>query len=108
MLGLLVQELGFSSLRQWRYWCYGIACVLPTGIWFYYALHVNPVTRGYFYLGGKWGEIITALQGKNFYQHALLTFPWELIIGLPMVWASLYGLWKRPDFSVSLFQRVYM
>src|SRR5215510_16172575 len=45
MLGLLVQELGFSSLRQWRYWCYGMACVLTTGIWFYYALHVNPATR---------------------------------------------------------------
>ena len=95
MLGLLVQEFGFSSLRQWRYWFYGMACVLPTGIWFYYALHVNPVTRGYFYLGGNWGEIIAALQGKNFYQHVLLTFPWELIIGLPMAWAFLYGLWKR-------------
>jgi Dolichyl-phosphate-mannose-protein mannosyltransferase len=105
MLGLLLEQHNFSFLRQWRYWFYGMACVLPAGIWFHYALHVNPATRGYFYLGGDWGEIVAALQGKDFYQHALLTFPWELIIGLPMTWAFLYALWKRrffPRFYVFL------
>jgi hypothetical protein len=95
MLALLVERHGVAFLRQWRYWLYGMACVLPAGIWWDYALQVNPATRGYFYLGGNWAEIVAALQHKKFYQHALLTFPWELLIGLPMAWAFLYGLWHR-------------
>jgi 4-amino-4-deoxy-L-arabinose transferase-like glycosyltransferase len=95
MLGLLVQQHRGAFLRQWRYWLYGIGCVLPMSLWVYYALQINPATRGYFYLGGNWEAIVAALHGANFYQHALLTFPWELIVGLPMTWAFFYGLWHR-------------
>jgi Dolichyl-phosphate-mannose-protein mannosyltransferase len=93
MLGLLIARHRFAFLWGLRYWLFGMVCLLPAFLWFHYALYVNPATQGYIYLGGNWGEILAALQGYRFYQHVFFTFG-ELIIGLPVVWAFFWGLWK--------------
>jgi hypothetical protein len=95
MLVLLFEQHRCAFLKKPRYWLYGMVCLLPVYAWFRYAWQINAATGiNYFYLGGNWQEILQALQGWDFYQHAFLTWLWKLIIGIPLAWAFLYGLWK--------------
>lgn len=92
----LLQKVGWSrALRNPINWLFASLTLTPAWLWFRHARKLTAsYGSAYFYLGDEWLESLRFLKTTAFYQNVLLTWPFELVIGLPMIPWFILGLWQ--------------
>lgn len=84
MLWMLVRRKGWQGLRRPGPWCIALGALAPAFLWLSYARRLTEVYGwGYFYLGGDMLAEMASLFEAQFYQNVLLTWPFELAVGVP-------------------------
>ncbi len=96
MLYCLWQRDGVRGVVAWPHLLLGAVILTPIALWFKHARALTEAFgSAYFYLGGEWATELAGLFSPLFYQHLLLTWPWELAAGVPGTVLILYAFGHR-------------
>lgn len=96
MAWILWTERGRDFWREPAVWMLAGTVVLPAFGWLAYARGLSErVGSTYFYLGGDLLAEMQGLLSRQFYQNTLLTWPWEMALGLPATLILLLGFRRR-------------
>jgi 4-amino-4-deoxy-L-arabinose transferase-like glycosyltransferase len=86
MLVALYDKRGKTALRGLGPWLLAAGALTPVLLWFRHARRLTEsYGNSYFYLGSDLLGELAGLGKLSFYQNTLLTWPFELVIGLPAI-----------------------
>jgi 4-amino-4-deoxy-L-arabinose transferase-like glycosyltransferase len=93
LLVALARDEGLArAARRPALWVFAALSLLPAIVWLRHARAlIAAFGAPYFYLGEGWTEALRELGNRQFYQNVFLTWPFELVIGLPLIPLFLYG-----------------
>lgn len=95
-LAMLPGALRQRARHAWfspKLWLFGVSVLTPMTLWLTYARELTEAYgEAYFYLGQNWQHSLASLGNPQFYQNVLLTWPWELAVGLACLPAFLVGV----------------
>lgn len=95
LLSLLRQSSWQQSVAKPANCLFAALAFLPALLWFRHARQLtDSYGMAYFYLGANWTESLRFLMTPAFYQNVFLTWPFELVIGLPMIPWFCIGIWR--------------
>jgi 4-amino-4-deoxy-L-arabinose transferase-like glycosyltransferase len=93
LLVALARDEGLArAARRPALWIFAALSLLPAALWLRHARAlIAAFGAPYFYLGEGWTQALRELGNPRFYQNVFLTWPFELVVGLPLVPLFLYG-----------------
>jgi len=98
LLFAVAYSRGWRTFKRPELWLTAIAALLPTILWLHYAQGLNAHSGShYFYLGGNTLDEMRGALTANFYSNVLLTWPFDLVVGLPFCLYFVVGAyaWRR-------------
>lgn len=93
LLVALALEGGLQrAARRPALWIFAALSLLPAAAWLQHARAlIAAYGAPYFYLGDGWTEALRELGNRRFYKNVFLTWPFELVVGLPLLPLFLFG-----------------